>query len=61
MADLHELLDRFKLEFAKLSMDEQLEFIHTDAFLNAVWKCGFTEALERYEYNKRNFDKEGEK
>ena len=42
----------FKLEFAKLSMDEQLEFIHTDAFLNAVWKCGYAEAIERYESDK---------
>lgn len=50
--DLHELLESFKLEFAKLSMDEQLEFIRTDAFLNAVWKCGFTEAIERYESDK---------
>ena len=54
--DLHELLDRFKLEFAKLSMDEQLEFIRTNAFLNAVWKCGFAEAIERYESDKRIFD-----
>ena len=50
--DLHELLERFKLEFAKLSMDEQLEFIRNNAFLNAVWKCGFAEAIERYESDK---------
>lgn len=51
-ADLHELLESFKFEFAKLSMDEQLEFIRTDTFLNAVWKCGYTEAIERYESDK---------
>ena len=50
--DLYELLERFKLEFAKLSMDEQLEFIHTDAFLSAVWKCGCAEAIERHESDK---------
>ena len=54
--DLYELLERFKLEFAKLSMDEQLEFIRNNAFLNAVWKCGFAEAIERYESDKRIFD-----
>lgn len=58
--DLHELLEFFKLEFAKLSMDEQLEFIHNDAFLNAVWKCGFAEAIERYESDKRNFGEDRE-
>lgn len=56
MTDLHELIGRFKVEFAKLSMDEQLEFIRTNAFLNAVWKCGFAEAIERYESDKRIFD-----
>ena len=50
--DLHELIERFKVEFAKLSMEEQLEFIRTNAFLNAVWNCGFAEAIERCESDK---------
>lgn len=34
--NLYELIERFKSEFAKLSMEEQLEFIRNNAFLNAV-------------------------
>ena len=58
MTDLNELIERFKLEFAKLSMDKQLEFIRNNAFLNAEWKCGFAEAIERCESDKRIFDKD---
>ena len=39
-------------------MDEQLEFIRNNAFLNAVWNCGFAEAIEKCESDKRIFDKE---
>ena len=52
--DLHELLERFKSEFAKLTMDEQLEFIRNDAFLNAIWQCGRAEAIKSYEADKGN-------
>ena len=53
-SDLHELLERFKVGFAKLSMDEQLEFIRNNAFLNAIWKCGCAEAIRSYEADKGN-------
>ena len=52
--DLQELIERFKVEFAKLSMDEQLEFIRDNAFLNSIWKCGRAEAIKSYEADKGN-------
>ena len=52
--DLHKFLECFKFEFAKLSMDEQLEFIRKDALLNTIWNCGFAEAIKSYEADKEN-------
>ena len=52
--DLHEMIERFKVEFAKLSMDEQLEFVRDNAFLHTIWQCGYAEAIKRYEANKGN-------
>src|SRR5574344_619314 len=47
--DLQELIERFMVEFSKLSMDEQLEFIRDNAFLHSIWQCGYAEAIKRYE------------
>ena len=52
--DLHEMIERFKVEFAKLSMDEQLQFVRDNAFLNSIWQCGRAEAIKRYEGDKGN-------
>ena len=52
--DLQELIERFMVEFSKLSMDEQLEFIRDNAFLHSIWQCGYAEAIKRYEADKGN-------
>ena len=51
---MHELIERFKVEFAKLSMDEQLEFVRDNAFLHSIWQCGYAEAIKSYEADKGN-------
>ena len=54
MKNLHEMIERFKVEFAKLSMDEQLEFVRDNAFLHSIWQCGRAEAIKIYEGDKGN-------
>ena len=48
------MIERFKVEFAKLSMDEQLEFVRDNAFLHSIWQCGYAEAIKSYEANNGN-------
>ena len=48
------MIERFKVEFAKLSMDKQLEFVRDNAFLHSIWQCGYAEAIKRYETDKGN-------
>ena len=48
------MIERFKMEFTKLSMDKQLEFVRDNAFLHSIWQCGYAEAIKRYEGDKGN-------
>lgn len=47
-AELRLLLDDFLKKFSKLSMEEQMDFIHETTFLDSIYSMGWDDSYHFY-------------